>query len=60
MSADETPPDESAWLSFSETEYYNRVFAIIQKGCTEAEADMILANVFSAGFSHGKSTKNNQ
>ena len=50
----ETDPDEKAWLNFTDTEYYNRIFSIVQKGCTEAEADMILANVFDAGFSCGQ------
>lgn len=50
-----TPEEcEKQWLNYTETEYYNRIFQIIQRGCTEAEADMILANVFNSGYISGK------
>jgi hypothetical protein len=45
---------ESAWLAFTDGEYYNRIFSILVKnGVGEGDAENLLANTFESGFQHG-------
>lgn len=44
-------PMETDWLAFTDGEYYNRVRTIMLKsGMGEGDVDMILANVWEAGW----------
>lgn len=48
------PAKESAWLTFTELEYYHRCFAVMQKyGMGSGDIDMILAEFWSDGFDRG-------